>query len=69
LVEQKWTYTYRRGPGRPRTIQVITQLNGKYNQARDPSNLKSVYGTTGSAIMDQIEADAAERFLMPKLPF
>jgi hypothetical protein len=26
LVAQKWTYTHRRGPGRPRTIQVITQL-------------------------------------------
>jgi putative transposase len=22
LVAQKWTYTHRRGPGRPRTIQV-----------------------------------------------
>ncbi|MBL8270112.1 hypothetical protein [Steroidobacter sp.] len=26
LVAQKWTYTHRRGSGRPRTIQVITQL-------------------------------------------
>ena len=26
LVAQKWTYTHRRGPGRPRTIQVIVQL-------------------------------------------
>src|SRR5687767_2989167 len=26
LVAQKWTYTHRRGPGRPRTIPVITQL-------------------------------------------
>ena len=26
LVAQKWTYTQRRGPGRPRTIQVIVQL-------------------------------------------
>jgi putative transposase len=26
LVAQKWTYTHRRGPGRPRTIRVIVQL-------------------------------------------
>ena len=26
LVAQKWTYSHRRGPGRPRTIQVIVQL-------------------------------------------
>lgn len=26
LVAQKWIYTHRRGPGRPRTIQVIVQL-------------------------------------------
>jgi putative transposase len=26
LVAQKWTYAHRRGPGRPRTIQVIVQL-------------------------------------------
>jgi putative transposase len=26
LVAQKWTYTHRRGPGRPRTIKVIVQL-------------------------------------------
>jgi hypothetical protein len=26
LVAQKWTYPHRRGPGRPRTIQVIVQL-------------------------------------------
>jgi putative transposase len=26
LVAQKWTYIHRRGPGRPRTIPVITQL-------------------------------------------
>ena len=26
LVAQKWTYTHRRGPGRPRTTQVIVQL-------------------------------------------
>jgi putative transposase len=26
LVAQKWTYTHRHGPGRPRTIKVIVQL-------------------------------------------
>ena len=26
LVAQKWTYTHRRGPGRPRTIKAIVQL-------------------------------------------
>ncbi|HEY5759016.1 MAG TPA: hypothetical protein VIU34_24490 [Steroidobacter sp.] len=26
LVAQKWTYTHRRGTGRPRTIRVIVQL-------------------------------------------
>jgi hypothetical protein len=26
LVAQKWTYPHRRGPARPRTIQVIVQL-------------------------------------------
>ena len=26
LVAQKWTYTYRRRPGRPRKVQVIVQL-------------------------------------------
>ncbi|WP_153067324.1 hypothetical protein [Steroidobacter cummioxidans] len=26
LVAQKWTYTHRPGPGRPRTIQLIAQL-------------------------------------------
>jgi putative transposase len=26
LVAQRWTYTHRRGPGRPRTIDIIVQL-------------------------------------------
>ena len=26
LVAEKWTYTHRRGPGRPRTMQMIVQL-------------------------------------------
>ena len=26
LVAQKWTYTHRRGPGRPRTVNAIVQL-------------------------------------------
>jgi hypothetical protein len=43
--------------------------NAKYNQARDPSDLQSVYGTGGWAIMDQIEVNAAVRFAVPKLPF
>jgi hypothetical protein len=43
--------------------------NGKYNQARDPADLQSVYGWGGWAIMDQIEAKAAVRFAVPKLPF
>lgn len=43
--------------------------NGKYNNARNPSDLKSVYGTAGWAIMDQIVANAAERFSIPELPF
>jgi putative transposase len=29
LVAQKWTYTHRRGPGRPRTIQVIVHANSR----------------------------------------
>lgn len=43
--------------------------NGKYNNARNPSDLESVYGTAGWAIMDQIIANAAERFSIPELPF
>nr|WP_298728723.1 hypothetical protein [uncultured Steroidobacter sp.] len=43
--------------------------NGKYNQARDPSDLESVFSMGGWAIMDQIEANAAVRFSIPKFPF
>lgn len=43
--------------------------SGKYNQARDPSDLRSVYGTGGWAIMDQIEVNAEARFTVPKLSF
>lgn len=42
---------------------------GKYNQARAPSNLRSVYGMAGFAIMDQIEVNAVARFTVPIFPF
>jgi hypothetical protein len=40
--------------------------DGKYNQARDPSDLQSVYGTGGWAIMDQVAANAAVRFSLSR---
>lgn len=43
--------------------------NGKYNQARNPSDLESVHGWGGWAMMDQIEANAAVRFSVPEFPF
>lgn len=43
--------------------------SGKYNNAKDPSNLQKLYGMGGWAMMDQIEANAAVRFSVPKFPF